>query len=136
MIQGVGIDIIHNNQIKKSIKKYGERYLDKVFTRGEQEYCNSRPDPVPHFAARFAAKEACIKACGARLTRSGQIMRNMEVVLDERGCPSFQLHGETAERIPEKNFRIHLSLTHDKMVASAVAVLESVLSHPGPEHGQ
>lgn len=124
MILGVGMDIVHNNQIKKSIDTYGARYLDKVFTAHEQAYCGARREPVPHYAARFAAKEAFIKACGPRLTRAGQIMRNIEVVLDDRGCPSFLVHEHTLLEIPPETFRTHLSLTHDKMVSAAVAILE------------
>lgn len=131
MIQGVGIDIVHNGQIKKSIDKYGARYLDKVFTAGEQAYCDARPDPVTHYAARFAAKESFIKACGPRLTRAGQVFRNIEVALDDRGCPHFICHGETALQIPAEEYRPHLSLTHDKMVSAAVTVLENA-AHNSP----
>jgi holo-[acyl-carrier protein] synthase len=126
MIHGVGIDIVHNAQIKKSIEKYGARYLDKVFTPEEQAYCGARPDPVTHYAARFAAKESFIKACGPMLTREGQVFRNIEIALDDRGCPHVLLNGETARQIPFNEYRAHLSLTHDKMVSAAVTVIEKV----------
>ena len=125
MILGVGMDIVHVNPIKKSMKRFGGRYLDKIFTPAEQEYCNARRLPAKHYAARFAAREAFIKACGPRLSRPGQVMKNIEVVLDERGCPGLRLHGATDDDLGP-DVRVHVSLTHDNMVAGAVAVIESI----------
>lgn len=125
MILGVGIDIVHNNRIRKSIEQHGDRFLDKIFTQTERAYCDARPESVPHYAARFAAKEAFIKACGPRLAPPAQVMTNIEVVSDDRGCPSFQTLGATA-RAMQPGWTVHLSLTHDKMVSAAVAVLEQI----------
>ena len=123
MILGVGIDIVHNNRIKKSMERFGDRFLNKVFTRGERAYCDARLASLTHYAARFAAKEACIKACGGRLSRSAQVFSNFEVIVDAQGCPTIRMHGAAGSEL-DPDLLLHLSLTHDAMVSAAVAVLE------------
>lgn len=119
MIVGVGIDVIEIERIVRALERR-PRFAERCFTDAEAAYCLSRAFPAQHFAARFAAKEAVGKALGRGMTR----WREVEVIRG-RGAPTVALHGhyaEWAERLGVD--RIHLSLTHSKGLASAVAVAE------------
>jgi holo-[acyl-carrier protein] synthase len=120
VIVGVGIDVIEIERIVRALERR-PRFAERCFTEAEAAYCLSRAFPPQHFAARFAAKEAVGKALGRGMTR----WREVEVVRG-RGAPTVALHGhyaEWAERLGVD--RIHLSLTHSKGLASAVAVAET-----------
>jgi len=102
--------------------RYGDRFLRRVFTAGEIEYCTRRRDPAPHLAARFAAKEAAMKALGTGHT-AGVLWHDVEVVRDE-GPPQLVLHGGAAEYA--RNLRVVrslLTITHAETIAIAQVML-------------
>ncbi len=124
MILGTGIDIIEVSRITEKVSR-DNGFVDKVFSAREIELCRSRREKDQHFAARFAAKEAFLKACGRGLT-AGFDLRHVEVVNDDLGKPFIELHGgmkSMAER--EQWSKIHVSLSHIREFACAVVIIES-----------
>lgn len=122
MIRGIGVDIIKIQRLRKSVENSGQRFLKRVFTPDEIAYCTARRDPYPSFAARFAAKEAFIKA----LPQSTRIaVRDVEVTLSEDRKPSIVLSRKVAEILGELGVNaVHLSMSHEKDYAVAHVVLE------------
>ena len=121
MIQGIGVDIIEIQRIRSSIEEFGETFLRKIFTDTEIAYCQSRKNPVQHFAARFAAKEAVSKALATGW--SGEFeWKNVEVTNELSGKPTVILHGNTAQAL-EKSI-VHLSLSHSESTVVAFALIE------------
>ncbi len=119
MVIGVGIDLIEIDRFAASLERR-PRLAERCFTEAEAAYCWSRAFPPQHFAARFAAKEAVGKALGTGMTR----WRLCEVVRG-RGAPTVALYGIYADRAAAMGVeRIHVSLTHGRLEAGAVAVLE------------
>lgn len=122
MIVGIGCDVIEINRVRKAISR--EAFKLRVFTAGEIAYCESRgKQAAASFAARFAAKEAALKALGTGL-RGGEL-RELEVTVDELGKPELVLHGyhrELAEGLGVQ--RCHLSLSHGQEIAQAYIVME------------
>jgi holo-[acyl-carrier protein] synthase len=104
------------------IERFGKRFTSRVFTEAEQEHCNKRRDPFPSFAARFAAKEAVMKAlCSG--WGSGVRFKEIEVERGERGAPRIKLHGGARERASFLNVdNVLVSLTHEADMALAQAV--------------
>jgi holo-[acyl-carrier protein] synthase len=126
VIVGIGIDIVQLGRIRDMVGRHGDRFLARIFTEGERAYCARMTDAVPSLAARFAAKEAVLKALGTGWSR-GIGWRDVEVVRGETGPPRIELHGEAAAVAAHLGAnRFHLSLTHDGGAAVAVAVLEAV----------
>jgi holo-[acyl-carrier protein] synthase len=124
MIQGIGIDLVENDRIEKIISKWGQKFLNRVFSEGEIRYCGRHIQASIHYGARFAAKEAFLKALGIGLGR-GVKLREIEVVHNDQGKPDLSLHGEANLQIEEREIkRIHLSLTHTKNYATAIVLLE------------
>jgi holo-[acyl-carrier protein] synthase len=122
MIIGIGTDITEVPRIAKSIEN--NSFKEKVFSKLEIAYCESKANKAESFAARFAAKEAFFKALGTGW-RGGMAFNEVEVVNDELGKPTLNILGATAEIIKEKNITtIHVSLSHVKELAMAVVVLE------------
>ncbi len=124
MIIGTGIDLVEIGRIQKTIDRYGARFLDRVYTAGEQEYCLRKRQAAESFAARFAAKEAGAKALGTGISR-GVTWREIEVVRERGGRPSLKFHGraaEMAERLGVRNAA--LSLTHTDDLAMASVAIE------------
>lgn len=107
--------------MRDMIDRHGERFLSRVFTPREIEYCRPRVTYAQSFAARFAAKEAVFKAAGTGLIQ-GMRWRDVEVVNNSQGRPAIQLSGVTAEMLAGRN--IHLSLSHTDQVAIAMVVVE------------
>lgn len=125
MIVGTGIDLTEIDRIEHSIERFGGRFLDRVFTAGEQEYCLRKRRSAESFAARFAAKEAGAKALGTGISH-GVTWKEIEVVRERSGKPSLRFHGraaELAERLGVANTA--LSLTHTGQMAMASVVLEN-----------
>ena len=119
MIVGVGIDVMEIDRFGESLRRQ-PRLAERCFTSAEAAYCLAKPFPPQHFAARFAAKEAVGKALGRGMTR----WREVEVVRG-RGAPSVALHAHYAEWAARLGVtRIHLSITHSRGVAVAVAIAE------------
>ena len=118
-IIGTGLDVVEHERIARAIERFGARILARIFTQSEQDYCQSQRNPAPHFAARFAAKEALAKALGCGIGEKLR-WRDIEVVRGENGAPAIRLHGLGAQRAKERGVReIHLSLTHGRDFAAA-----------------
>jgi holo-[acyl-carrier protein] synthase len=122
VIAGIGVDIVEVGRIRDVLERHGERFLARVLTDAERRYCLLHRDPAPHVAGRFAAKEAVMKALGTGWS-SGVHFATIEVVRAASGQPSLRLHGAAAERAGDRAIW-HLSLSHDRGQAIAVAVLE------------
>jgi len=123
MIFGCGIDIVEVSRIEAIIEKHRTSFLDRVFSVREIDYCREKVHPPMHFAARFAAKEAFLKALGLGLGM-GISLRDIEVVTDERGRPFLSLLGGAAQVFKEKKLRAPLlSISHTKALAIAQVVL-------------
>lgn len=120
MIRGLGNDIVEIRRIRRSIEKYGQRFLDKVFTSSEQSYCKRYADSAPHFSGRFCAKEAVAKALGTGFGRDLSFL-DIEVYNDSSGKPCVQLIGSVDKHL--KNPLFFLSISHSRDYATAVAVL-------------
>lgn len=124
MIIGIGIDIIENERIAQSLSPHDGGFKQQVFSAAEIAYCEPLPHKVQHYAARFAAKEAFLKACGMGLTITVEL-HEIEVVHDSRGRPSLQLHGKLKELARENNWnRILVSISHIQEMACAVVTIE------------
>jgi holo-[acyl-carrier protein] synthase len=124
MIVGTGIDLAEIHRIEQSIGRYGSRFLNRVFTEGEQQYCLRKRTSAESFAARFAAKEAGAKALGTGISR-GVNWLEIEVVRAPGQRPQLQLHGRALEISTRLGVRhIALSLTHTADIAMATVLLE------------
>lgn len=124
MVVGIGIDLVETERIAEAMKEHGSRFEQRVFTAGERSECAARPDRVLAFAARFAAKEACLKALGTGWAE-GLSFQQVEVVRGEGGRPYLSLSGAAAARAESLGVRrMHVSLTHQSTMAAAVVVLE------------
>lgn len=117
MASGVGIDLLEIERLERALERH-PRLAERVFTAAEREYAAARARPGRHLAARFAAKEAVIKALGLR---GGFGLREIEVVAGEP--PTVRLSGRVAAAA--KGGRIELSLTHSREFAAAVAIVET-----------
>lgn len=122
MLVGVGIDVTPIARIERLLERWGARAEVRLFTAGERAYCRARAQPAQHFAARFAAKEATLKALGVP---EGLSWHELEVVVDELGRPRMALSGAAAQAMHERGAAVlHLSLTHAGGLAVAVAIAE------------
>jgi holo-[acyl-carrier protein] synthase len=125
-VVGVGIDLVELARVRRILSRRREQALSRFLSDEERAYVESRTDPVPHIAARIAAKEAVYKALQSLPGCRGVGWRNIEVWRDEYGKPSIVLNGLAAEAVAAHGpLEIHLSLTHTHVSAAAVAVLES-----------
>ena len=123
MILGTGIDIVKNSRIKNLIEKYGERFLNKVYTEAEISYCQQKINSAPSFAARFAAKEAVLKALGTGMRKNS--WQDIEILNNELGKPEVNLSAETEKRAEELEVSaIFLSMSHEKEYSIAQIVME------------
>ena len=125
MITGIGIDVIQNDRIRDSIQRFGDRFISRIYTEGEMEYCKKCANPAIHYAARFAAKEAVFKALGTGWA-GGVKWKDVEVKKLGSGKPELHLHGEALARATSMGAeRFYVSLTHDSLVSCAVVILEA-----------
>ncbi len=124
MIVGSGIDLVEVGRIQQSMERYGARFLNRVFTRAEQDYCLRKRAAAESFAARFAAKEAASKALGTGMSR-GVNWLQIEVVRESGGQPGIAFHGSAAQHAARLGVtRVVLSLTHTASLAAASVLLE------------
>lgn len=122
-VRGIGIDLVPISRMRQVMERWQERFLTRVFTADEIAYCRARKDPVPHFAARFAAKEAGLKALGTGL-RLGVNWRELEVRRERGGPPMLVLRGRSREVARARGAdRMLLALSHDGDYAIAQAML-------------
>ena len=125
MICGSGVDLCEVERIKDAIGRHGPRFVARIFTAREIAYVESKANSFERFAARFAAKEAGMKALGTGWSR-GVAWRDFEVVNLPSGRPTLRLHGKAAEIAKELGVsHIALSLTHTKDQALAIVTFES-----------
>jgi holo-[acyl-carrier protein] synthase len=132
-VLGIGIDLVPIPRMRRIMERWQERFLSRVFTADEMAYCRRRKDPAPHFAARFAAKEAGLKALGTGL-RLGVNWRELEVRRERGGPPTLVLHGRSRQlaRARRGADRMLLALTHDGDYAIAQAMLVGTLDRRDP----
>lgn len=124
MICGIGIDISQVERIRRAHKKFGERFLDRIYTAVEQSYCLRKKFPYESLAARFAVKEAAFKALGHGWSACGGY-RAVEVINEPTGRPTLRFYGKALEYADllavDRSF---VTITHDAGVSAAVVVLE------------
>jgi holo-[acyl-carrier protein] synthase len=121
-ILGLGLDATEIDRIADTIERYGDRFLRRVFTDGEVAYCTRRRVPAIHFAGRFAAKEAAMKALGTGHSH-GVLWRDVEVVR-RGGPPQLQLHGGAGRRIASMGgLSSLLTITHTDALALAQVII-------------
>ena len=124
MIIGIGSDLVDIRRIEKSIERYGERFTRRVFTENEIAYVERKANKHERFAARFAAKEAGMKALGTGWNR-GVRWKDFEVVNLPSGRPTLALHGVAAEIAAKQGVKaVQLSLTHTSENALAWVLFE------------
>ncbi|MCK4640971.1 MAG: holo-ACP synthase [Candidatus Marinimicrobia bacterium] len=122
MIFGIGIDNIEVDRVRKQLEKNG--FKEKIFSPAEIEYCDNRKNFAECYAARFAAKEAFLKAIGTGW-RGGLAFNEIEVLNDRLGKPVLKLYGKVKAFVEENGLEnIHVSLTHLKNYASAIVIIE------------
>jgi holo-[acyl-carrier protein] synthase len=122
MIIGIGTDIIEIPRIAQSLEKYGNRFINRIFTPTEIDYCESfKVNKELHYAVRFAAKESFSKAIGTGIT-SGFKLKEVGIINDEAGKPEIQLFGGLAEKYGK--YKIQVSLSHTDTNALAFIVIE------------
>jgi holo-[acyl-carrier protein] synthase len=130
MIIGIGSDLIDIRRIEKSLERYGERFVQRLYTEVEQAKSDRRRERAASYAKRFAAKEACAKALGTGMAQ-GVFWRDMGVVNLPGGKPTMNLTGGAAarlERMLPQGHRavIHLTITDDFPLAQAFVIIEAV----------
>ena len=121
-IIGLGLDATDIPRIERTIARFGDRFIRRIFTDGEIAYCTRRRNPAPHFAGRFAAKEAAMKALGTGHSR-GVLWKEIEVVR-RGGPPQLQFHGGAARRYDALGGRKSvMTITHSDTLALAEVIL-------------
>jgi holo-[acyl-carrier protein] synthase len=124
-IQGLGTDIVEVARIERLLRDKGDEFKARVFTPHEIEYCNARPKPAPHFAARFAAKEAFMKAIGTGWAK-GVGFTDIGVRNNPDGKPELEIAGEARRIIDGKGPSfLWLSMSHTNEYATATVIIES-----------
>ena len=119
IIRGIGNDIIEIARIRQSLERQGEPFLKRLFTQRELDYCQKFQDPIPHYAGRFAAKEAIAKAFGTGVGAMIQ-WHNIEVINDEFGKPVVFLSASLNEQFEQP--QVLVSISHCVEYATAVAI--------------
>ncbi|MFP4589240.1 MAG: holo-ACP synthase [Candidatus Acetothermia bacterium] len=118
-IAGTGIDLVSVPRIEEIARKWEGRFLGRVFSDREIEYCKARANPYQHFAGRFAAKEAFFKALGRRVS-----WKTPEVLRPDSGRPIMHLRPPRPSDLPREYTAIHLSISHTRELATASVILE------------
>ncbi len=122
MVLGIGTDIVEVHRVKKALEN--ERFRDRVYTRGEIDYCERRGmQAAASYAARFSGKEAVLKAFGTGL-RQGSLL-DIEILPDALGCPHVRLRGYFSDFANEMGVKtVHISLSHTREYATAQCIME------------
>ena len=129
MIIGIGNDVIDIGRIEQTLRRYGDRFVQRLFTEVEQAKSDRRANRAASYAKRFAAKEACSKALGTGFRR-GVFWRDMGVVNLPSGQPTMKLTGGAAKRLTEITplgmvAQIHLTITDDHPTAQAIVIISA-----------
>jgi holo-[acyl-carrier protein] synthase len=122
MIKGIGIDVVEMGRLSEVVERWGNRFLEKVFTEGELAYARSKKFPMNHIAGRFAAKEAVAKALATGWSGAFR-WKDVEVTNDLSGKPSILLHGNLQRMLAGS--RVLISISHSESVIVASAVIET-----------
>jgi holo-[acyl-carrier protein] synthase len=130
MILGIGSDLIDIRRIEKTIERFGDRFIERVFTPLERKKADSRAGRIATYAKRFAAKEACSKALGTGF-RKGTFWRDMGVVNLPSGRPTLELTGGAKAHLdslvpPGHTARIDVTITDEYPMAQALVVISAV----------
>ena len=124
MIHGIGTDLVEVSRIERILKKWGDRFLHRVYSTDEIEYCKNKAFPAIHFAARFAAKESFLKCLGIGLGM-GVKLREIEVGNNELGSPVLKMNRKIGKILDNLGVNVvHVSMTHTREHAHAIVVLE------------
>jgi holo-[acyl-carrier protein] synthase len=124
MILGVGTDIVEIERMRQAVNRWGEKFLRRIFSEREISYCYSKHDPYLHLSARFAAKEATVKALsGASIDRHLHV-GDVEVMNETSGKPYIVLDGEIKEAIGM--LILHVTLSHERNYALATVIAEKL----------
>ncbi len=122
MIAGTGVDIIEVERVKGALDCWGDRFLDRVFTKRELDYANTKKFSHENLAARFACKESVLKAFGD--TKSGIQLKHIEVLNDSKGKPEIVLHGKAKEFARDNRLdQVMVSMSHTSNYAVSSAIL-------------
>jgi holo-[acyl-carrier protein] synthase len=124
MIIGIGIDLVEVDRLRRSVERFGDKFLKRLFIDNEINYCQTKSNSYQHFAVRFAAKEALLKAIGTGLS-DGITWHQIEIINDKLGKPSILTQGtchEILQKLDAKNPK--LSLSHTRHHGIAVVILE------------
>jgi holo-[acyl-carrier protein] synthase len=142
VILGVGSDLIDIRRIEKTIERFGDRFLNRIFTETERRKSDDRLERAASYAKRYAAKEACSKALGTGFRR-GVFWRDMGVENLRSGKPTIRLTGGAAARLAELTppgmvVQIDLTMTDEPPMAQAMVIISALMPHgeapPGPGH--
>jgi holo-[acyl-carrier protein] synthase len=125
MIYGIGVDIVRIKRIEETIRRWGDRFIQRIFTPNEEDTCRRRVSPAAAFALRFAAKEAFSKALGLGM-KKGIRWQDIEVFHLPGGRPALKLHGRSQEICKREGITgFHLSLSDEDDYGIAMVVLEN-----------
>ena len=123
MIDAVGVDIADVKRIKASLDRWGERFVTRIFSSREAQYCRQHRDEALRFAARFAAKEAFIKCMGSA---RGILWHEIELLNDQKGKPLFRFSDSIRKKLDGKKIqKVHVSISHTAEYAVAFVVFET-----------
>jgi holo-[acyl-carrier protein] synthase len=123
-VRGIGIDVVKVERLEATLERFGKRFEARLFTDAELEYCRRHKDPLPHLAARFAAKEAASKALGTGMS-GGIGFKQFEVLQPGGQQPKLLFHGVALQRFTSLGCDAsHLTLAHDGGLAIACVVVE------------
>ncbi len=121
-IFGIGIDVVETVRIQRSMERFGDKFLNRIFTERERRYCDSMKFPERHYAARFAAKEAISKTFGTGIGKDAG-WTDLEILRRENGEPFVELHGPAQDFARERGItEVMVSLSHADHYAAANAV--------------
>lgn len=124
MVLGIGIDIIEIERIKKSVDSFGDRFLNKIYTKKELEYSLSKSNKYQHLAARFAAKEAIYKALSSD-TDKVYSWQDVEIYNEKNGLPKVNFYGSLKDYL-NANKQLKISMSHSENYVTCVAILFEV----------
>ena len=121
MIYGIGIDIIEIERIQKSVEKFNDIFLNKIYTKTELDYCLSKKNKFQHLAARFAAKEAIAKAVSTGWSK-GFRWKDIEIFNESSGMPNVTLHGNLKKLLGE-NKSLKITMSHSEHYVTCFAII-------------
>jgi holo-[acyl-carrier protein] synthase len=125
MIYGIGADLVDIKRLEKVIDRWGKRFINKIFTARETDFCLGRSQPMPHFAMRFAAKEAFSKAIGLGM-KKGIRWRDIEITQNSNGKPGLNITGKALEYCDKGGIGgRYVTLSDEADYCIAVVVLET-----------